>query len=319
MFTNVLILVVAFFVLVHGAEYFVRGASSVARKFGVSMFVVGLTIVSIGTSAPELFVNVIAALQGSTDISISNILGSNLADILLGLGIAAIIVPLSIKEGTVWKEIPFALLAVVFIFIFGSDVLFNGGVVNEITRSEGLALLGFFVVFIVYTFGLKSKEPESPEERVTQYSWVISSFYILGGMIALFIGGKFAVSSAVALASSWGISENLIGLTIVAAGTSLPDIAIAIIAARKGHIDMVVGGIIGSIIFNALFVLGVTSMVRPLPFSAHNVTDTLVLIMVTLSLFAFMFVGDKHVIRKWQGWAFVMIYIAYIAWAVMRG
>ena len=318
MFVTLVLLVLAFTALIYGANYFVIGSSSIAHRLGVSSFVIGLTVVSIGTSSPELFVNVAAALQGATDISIGNILGSNLAGILLGLGIAAIVTPLSIKQGTIWKEIPFALLSAFLILVFGSDIYFNGAVQNEITRTEGIALLSLFVVFMVYTFGLW-KVREEAEERVKEYSWPRSLLYTLGGLVALSTGGKVAVDSGIDLATAFGVSQNLIGLTVIAAGTSLPEIVTAIVAAYKGNIDLVVGGIVGTIIFNALFALGITALVRPLPFGTDNVVDALVLMSVTVALFLVMFVGRRMVLTKREGIVFVLFYVLYILFVLWRG
>lgn len=326
MFFTVVLLIAAFSALIYGANYFVIGASSIAHRLGVSSFVIGLTVVSIGTSAPELFVNVVAAFQGNTAISVGNILGSNMAGILLGLGIAALFMPLSIKHSTVWKEIPFALMAAMLILAFGSDSYLDGVAGNAITRTDGIALLGFFVIFLVYTFGLRStpkrqveKQAEEEVEKVKEYSWPRSLLFTLGGLIALSAGGKVAVDSGVELASMFGVSENLIGLTVIAAGTSLPEIVTAAVAAYKKNVDLVVGGIVGTIIFNAFFALGVTSLVRPLPFGVDNVVDAFTLAIVTIVLFLVMFVGKKNTLTKYEGMAFVVFYIAYILFAIWRG
>ena len=326
MLLTVVFLVVAFSALIYGANYFVIGASSIARKLGISAFVIGLTVVSIGTSSPELFINIIAAFQGNTDISIANILGSNLAGILLGLGIASILTPLAIKHSTVWKEIPFAFLAAILILAFGSDAYLDGVTTNSITRTDGIALLGFFTIFIVYTFGLRrspkkemEKRTEQRVKKVKEYSWTRSILLTLGGLVALASGGKVAVDSGVELATMFGVSEYLIGLTIIAVGTSLPEIVTAIVAAYRKEIDLVVGGIVGTIIFNALFALGVTALVRPLPFSDENVIDALILMAVTIALFLAMFVGKKNTLTKYEGSAFILFYILYVLFVIWRG
>lgn len=318
MLSYIFTVIAGFLILVYGAEYFVSGSSSVAKRLGISSFVIGLTIVAIGTSAPEFFVNVIAAFQGATSLSIGNILGSNTTDILLGLGLASIVTPLTLKKGTIWKEIPFSLLAVILILIFGMDMFINGVGPDLLTRSEGIALLGLFIVFIAYTFGLSTEEGV---QRVTVdvYSWGKSIAFILGGVLALIIGGKLVVDGAVNIATALGWSENLIGLTIVAIGTSLPEIATAISAAKKGQVDMVVGGIVGTIIFNSLFALGSTAVVRALPFSGTNATDAAVLLIATIILFASLFVGKKRTIGRSQGIMFITLYIAYIVFAIIRG
>ncbi len=317
MLTNIIMVIAGLVLLKYGADYFVSGSASLARKLGVSALVVGLTVVSIGTSAPEFFVNMIAAIKGSSALSVGNILGSNLADILLGLGIAAVIVPLSIKKGTVWKEIPFALLAAVLLLVFGSDFILDGSFPNAIGRSDGIALLGFFIIFIVYTLSIK--QGEKPEEQIETHDTLKTVGHILGGIAGLALGGYIVVEGAVGIATGIGISENLVGLTIVAAGTSLPEIMTAISAARKNHIDLVVGGIVGTIIFNALFVLGSTAVIRPLIFTQDNITDAIAVVLVTLLLFLSLFFGKKHQIGKMRGVLFIILYIAYLAFAIWRG
>ncbi len=318
MLTNVLMVLAGFLLLIKGADYFVSGSASLARRFGIPSLVVGLTVISIGTSAPEFFVNIIAAMQGATDLSVGNILGSNLADILLGLGIAAFFVPLALKQGTVWKEIPFSLLGALFILIFGSDFIIDGQLPNAITRIDGLALLALFIIFLVYTFGVK-KAGEQPEEHIEVHSKKKTGSFILFGIVGLAVGGYISVEGAVGIAATLGLSQNLIGLTIVAAGTSLPEIITAITAAKKKHIDFVVGGIVGTIIFNALFVLGVTALVRPLPFATANTTDALAVLVATLVLFLALFSGKGREIDKHEGMVFVFLYIAYIVFAILRG
>lgn len=313
------IVVASLYLIIKSADYFVKGAASVSRKVGISTFVVGLTVVAMGTSAPELFVNVIAASSGATALSIGNILGSNVINILLGLGIAAIFVPLTIKSQAVWKELPYSLLGAVMIFILGSDLLIDGFGSNVITRTDGLALLAFFVIFMVYTFGLNKAQNGVEEPEVDMFSWVRSVAYIIAGLIGLMIGGKLVVESATSIAQIAGLSQNLIGLTIVAIGTSLPEIVTSVVAVRKGFIDMVVGGVVGSNIFNALWALGVTATVAPLPFGVDNITDAFFLMIVSVVFFVFMFIGKKHTLERWQGIAFVLVYIAYIIFAIWRG
>jgi cation:H+ antiporter len=318
MLTNAIMVLAGFMLLIKGADFFVLGAASLARRLGVPSLVVGLTVISIGTSAPELFVNLIAVVQGSTDLSIGNVLGSNLADILLGLGIAALFTPLILHKGTVYKEIPFSLLAAFMVLVFGSDLLLDGNLPNIITRSEGIALLSFFIIFIVYTFGVK-KSGERPEENIKVYSSGKTVGLIFSGVTSLAIGGYISVQGGVGLAEGFGISQNLIGLTVIAAGTSLPEIITAIQAARKGHVDLVVGGIIGTIIFNALLILGVTALVRPLPFTHDSTTDALAVMVATIVLLLFLFVGRKNQLTKREGMVLILLYFAYMIFAVIRG
>ncbi len=323
MILDITMIILAFIALVAGANYFVSGASSIARKIGVTPFVVGLTVVAVGTSAPEFFVNVTAAVKGSTELAIGNVMGSNIVNILLGLGVAAVVSKIAIKEQTVWKEIPFALLSVLVIAFVTLDTVFSGEEVNIITRGDALILLSFFIIFMVYTFGLsKAEENEEEDTEIKMYPWFKSLMLTLGGIAMLIIGGQLVVKHAVQIALSLGLSENLVGLTIVAMGTSLPEIVTSVIAVRKNQADLVVGGIIGSTIFNAFFILGSTAFVKDIvidPLKLNNITfDIGFLFVVSLFLFFFMFIGHRHVLKRWQGVAFILLYFAYMGYAISR-
>ncbi len=319
-FAILIIIAASMFVVIKGADYFVKGAGSVSAKFGISTFVIGLTVVAVGTSSPEIFVNIIAAQNGATDLSIGNILGSNIANILLALGISALFAPLAMQSRTVWKEFPYSLLAGVMVFVLGADLMINGSGDNVITRSDGMVLLAFFVIFLVYTFGLsKMKDDNDTEEEMEVYGWLRSFIYIIGGLFALIVGGKAVVESATVLASMLGMSQNLIGLTVVAVGTSLPEIVTSVMAVRKGFVDMVVGGVVGSNIFNVFLVLGLTALVAPLQFGKDSITDAFFLMFISIILFMAMFVGKKHTLERWQGAIFVLLYAVYILFAIWRG
>lgn len=318
MFTNFLLVIGGFFLLIKGADYLIAGSSSLARRLGISALVVGLTVVAFGTSAPELFVNMIAATKGSTDIAVGNVLGSNLANMLLILGLAAIFAPLSLKSHTVWKEIPFSLFAAIMVVIFGSDILLEGAVFNQIGRIDGITLLSLFLIFLVYTFGMR-KNGEQPEEHIEQMVLWKSIVFTVGGLVALSIGGKLVVDGATGVALLMGVSSNLIGLTIVALGTSLPELVTSVAAARKGHTDIAIGNVVGSNIFNIFLVLGVSSVITPLPFGAANLTDALMVVIGTLVLFLTLFIGKRHVIERWSGVLFIALYLAYMVFAVIRG
>lgn len=318
-FLLVPLLVASLYLIIKSAGIFVSGASSLARQLGMSALVVGLTVVAMGTSAPELAVNILAAQAGATDLSIGNVLGSNMVNILLGLGVAALFVPLAIQSSTVWKELPYSLLAACMIVIMGLDIFFDGSTTNIIGRSDGLVLLAFFIVFIVYTFGLSPIEHDAKEadDQLLNISRTIT--YLVLGLFGLIAGGKLIVETSVALASFMGVSQNLIGLTVVAVGTSLPEIITSIIAARRGFIDMVVGNIVGSNIFNIFLILGVTAIISPLPFGAENMTDALFVMGISVLMFLFMFVGKKNVLERWQGALFVLLYLIYMIFVVWRG
>lgn len=318
MLTNILMVLGGFFLLIKGADYLVSGASSLARRLGIPSLVVGLTVVAFGTSAPEFFVNIIAATKGVTDIAIGNVMGSNLANMLLVLGATAVITPLTLKSNTVWKEIPFSLLAAILVLIFGSDMLLEGSLINEIGRIEGMALFGFFIIFIVYTFGIR-EEGERPQEQIQQLPTSKSVLFTLGGLVALAIGGQLVVDGATGVAIGFGITANLVALTVVALGTSLPELVASVIAAKKGHTDIAIGNVIGSSIFNILFVLSSSAIVRPLMFQSANVFDAFSVVVATLAIFFMLFVGNKHTIGKNAGISLLVMYALFIIFAIIRG
>lgn len=315
--TTYLLFLVGFYFLIKGADWLINGASSVAKKFNVSNLAIGLTIVAFGTSAPELIVNLFSVARGSSDLAISNVVGSNISNILLILGIAATIYPLSVKSSTVYKEIPLNMLAVVLLWFLVNDKLIDSGQVNALTRIDGIVLLAFFIIFLYYTFGLAKLEGKS--EDVKEYRTWVSVSMILGGIVGLAIGGKWIVEGAVVIAEKFGLSQALIGLTIVAVGTSLPELATSAVAAYKKKADIAIGNIIGSNIFNIFFVLGITSLIKPLYFSEILNADIYIMAIVTSILFMFMFLGQKNVLQRWQGIFMFIIYATYIIYLVSRG
>jgi len=316
---NLLFLVVGFAFLIKGADFLVDGASSLAKKLGVSSLVIGLTVVSFGTSAPELIVNIFASIQGNTDIAIGNILGSNIANILLILGISAIIFPLVVNRGTVWKEIPLSLLAVIVLGVMANDILVDGGTSSALTRIDGIILISFFIIFLYYTYGIsKAQSTDKVETPVRVISPLMSIINIIVGLIGLTLGGKWIVDSAVSIASSLGVSQALIGLTVVAVGTSLPELATSAVAAFKKDVDIAVGNVVGSNIFNIFWILGISAVINPLPFSPLLIRDMWVVFLATFLLFAFMFIGKRRILERWQGAGFVLMYIGYIALIIFQ-
>lgn len=305
--------------LIAGAECLVRGASSISRRLGISPLVIGLTVVAFGTSAPELVVNVLAATQGTTDIALGNIIGSNIANILLILGVSALLTNLKVQHSTTWKEIPFAFLAMVMVFVMARDIWLDGSGVNSITRTDGFGLLGFFGIFLYYTYALTKQTSEKEEDTIQQYSTTIAVVLTLFGLLGLFVGGRLLVDQAVFIARLFGISEALIGLTVVSIGTSLPELATSIIAAMKKQNDIAVGNVVGSNIFNVFFILGTSSVLAPLPVTAIVQQDILFAVFVTSLLFITMFVGKRHQLQRWQGGIFVTLYLAYTLFLIQRG
>jgi len=310
---------IGFVLLIKGADYLVTGASSLAYRLGVAPLVVGLTIVAFGTSAPELIVNLFASFNGSADIAIGNILGSNIVNILVILGVCAVIYPLKVQKNTVWKEIPFALLAVVVLAFLASDALIDGASASFLSRIDGLILLSFFVIFLYYIFGISKQSPTETNEKPIEMSIGRSSLLVLVGLIGLAIGGKWIVDGSTVFAQSLGVSEALIGLTIVAIGTSLPELATSVVAAYKKNSDIAIGNIVGSNIFNIFWILGISAFITPLPFAPTMTIDIIVTIGVTLLLFLALFVGKKYTIEKWQGVGFMLLYGVYMVFLLGRG
>jgi cation:H+ antiporter len=320
-----ILFIIGFFLLIKGADILVDGASSIAKKFRISEIVIGLTIVAFGTSMPELFVNLFAAFNGDTDIAIGNIVGSNIANILLILGICATIAPLTVLSNTTWKEIPMGLLAMVIIGLMANDIFIDGGTANTIGRIDGMILLSFFIIFLYYTFGIAKRDAnytnklEMEDPADTQHKMSTSTFMIIGGLIGLTLGGKWIVDGATAIAAIFGLSQALIGLTIVAVGTSLPELATSAVAAYKGKSDIAVGNIAGSNIFNIFWILGVSAIIQPLPFNSLLNFDIVVGIAASLLLFVAVFLGKRFTIERSQGVMFIILYVLYIIFLVLRG
>jgi len=305
-------------VLVKGADWLVDGATSIARRLKISDLVIGLTIVSLGTSAPEFFVSVVSSLRGDTEIAIGNVLGSNIANIFLILGISAIIRPLAVTRGTVWKEIPLSLLAAVLVGVMANDIIFDNDGFSALTRTDGLTLIAFFIIFLYYTFSIaKNGEAESEGVKIKQHSLARSSLLIVVGVAALAAGGNWVVDAAIDIATTMGVSETFIALTIIAVGTSLPELVTSAVAAYKGNPNIAVGNVVGSNIFNVFWILGVSSIINPLPFNSENNFSVLMAIAASLSLLVMMFVGKRHHLERRDGIIYVILYIAYIAFLVV--
>ncbi len=313
-----LIFIIGFVVLVKGADLLVKGAASVARRLNVSDLVIGLTIVSVGSSAPEMVVNIVASIKGSSEIAFGNILGSNIANILLGLGIASTIHSLKVKRSTTYKEIPFSLLAVIVIAIMANDTFLTGAPVSSITRSDGLVLLCFFSIFLYYIYTINTGRVEE-EKELKEYKLPVSILLVILGIAGLGIGGKWVVDGAKVLMRDLGISEAFVGLTFIAFGTSLPEIVTSAVAAYRKKTDIAVGNVVGSNVFNVFWVLGVTSLIRPIQFRPELNVDIMMVVIATAFLFAVLFVGKKHLIDRQKGIGFIILYFLYIAYLVYRG
>ena len=317
MFLTYSLFVAGFYFLIKGANWLVEGSSSLAKKFKVSDLMIGLTIVSFGTSAPELFVNLIASFNGNSDLAIGNIIGSNISNILLILGVASIIYPLTVKRGTASTMIPLNMLAVVALWLLINDTLIDGANFSALTRIDGLVLLLFFIVFIYYTFGIARIEGE--KQKVEEKNTFMSIAMIIAGMIGLAFGGKWIVDGAVVIATKFNMSESLIGLTIVAIGTSLPELSTSAVAAFKHNADIAIGNVIGSNIFNIFWILGLSSAIKPIFFSPILNFDIYFMGFSTFLLLLFVFIGRKNILGRLEGIAFLLIYILYIIYLIYRG
>lgn len=315
MLTFVLFLV-GFVLLIKGADLLVEGSSSIAKKFNISPLVIGLTIVSFGTSAPELIVNLFASTSGNTEIAIGNVLGSNIVNILLILGISAIIYPLTTKKNTVWKEIPLSLLAALILAVLVNDTLIDGNEFSGLTRIDGIVLIAFFIIFLYYTFGISKVSGDSEDSEIKTFSNLKSVIYVILGLGGLTFGGKWIVDGAVEIAAYFNMSRSLVGLTIVAIGTSLPELATSAVAAYKKQTDIAIGNVVGSNIFNIFLILGVSSTISPLPFQKESTVDILMVVFSSLILFLALFIGKKHTLQRWQGVLLITFYILYLIYSI---
>lgn len=313
-----LLLILGFVLLIKGADLLVDGSASLAKKYNISNIVIGLTIVAFGTSTPELIVSLIASMNGNTEIAIGNVVGSNIVNIFFILGVSATIYPLATKSNTIWKEIPMSLLAALLLWVMANDQLIDGDNSSMLSRIDGIVFLAFFIIFIYYTVGIaKSDTDDSPEIEIQNITPGKSFLFIVLGLAGLIIGGKWIVDGAVALAKNMGLSESLIGLTIVAVGTSLPELAASAVAAYKKQTDIAIGNVVGSNIFNIFLILGISSLIKPLPFTSGSNIDVMVACLASIVLFVLLFVGKKHIIQKWQGLLMILIYVIYVGYLVM--
>jgi cation:H+ antiporter len=317
---EIVLLIIGILLLVKGAEFLVDAAVAIAGRLNVSYLVIGLTVVAFGTSAPELAVNVIAGIRGNTALAVGNILGSNISNILLILGIAAVIHPLSVTRETIWREIPFSLLAVIVLGFIANDRLIDGRLDSLVSRIDGLVLLSFFTVFLYYLFAV-TKQVNGVQEKIATrtYGSGRAGFMVILGLACMLLGGKWIVVGAVGIAERLGLSESVVGLSIVAVGTSLPELATSAVAAYKKRTDIAVGNVVGSNIFNIFMVLGISAVVRPLPFETENNLDVGMVIFAGLLLFMFMFSGKKGRIDRWEGAIALLIYAGYMAYRLLAG
>ncbi|WP_174732724.1 calcium/sodium antiporter [Mesobacillus harenae] len=314
-----LLLIFGFALLIFGANYFVEGSSKIAGYLNISPLLIGLTIVAFGTGSPEATVSILAALNGTADLALGNVVGSNIFNITLVVGITAMISPLAVESETIRKEIPFTLLASFALFIFIADTVITEAATNVITRSEGLMLLLIFSVFMYYIFEIARKDRTARKEEKTSTEnplWAKQIFFTILGLAAIIFGGDLVVRNSTAIAISLGMSETLVGLTIVALGTSLPELVTSVIAALKKQGEIAIGNIVGSNIFNILFVLGIASTITPLGVDSKIFLDVTVMIILTIILLVFS--RTRYKVGKIEGFILVAAYVLYTIYIIIR-
>lgn len=313
-----ILLLIGFGLLIKGADFFVRGAASISSLLRVPPMIIGLTIVAFGTSSPEATVSIIAALEGNDEVSLGNVVGSNIFNITLVIGLTAFLYPLKVENETIKKEIPFTLLASIALLILISDVALQSLGTNLITRADGLIFLLFFSIFMYYILEVaKNNRTKALDTETTpKGSWGKNIVYTLAGLAAIIYGGDLVVKNSTEIAYAIGMSETLVGLTIVAIGTSLPELVTSITAALKKHSEIALGNIVGSNIFNIFFVLGASSLISPLAVNNKMFIDIVLMIFLTLVLL--LFSRTQFRIGKTEGMILALAYVPYLIYVILR-
>lgn len=312
---STLILLLGLAGILLGANLLVDGASALAKRFNVSNLVIGLTIVAFGTSAPELTVSIYSGMLGQTDMAIGNVVGSNIFNVMVILGLSALIYPIKVESNTVWKEVPFAVLAAVLLLACANDPWLDGSPEAVISRTDGIFFLGFFAIFMYYTVDLLKKQAVNElQNPVRERPLPLSILMVSGGLLLLIFGGRWTVDGAVDIASRLGMSESMIGLTIIAAGTSLPELATSLVAAYKKNSDIAVGNVVGSNIFNIFLILGVSSVINPLGLGAIDNMDLFACLVSSLILQLFVV---NLVVTRWEGAIFFLLYCGYLSYIIL--
>ena len=317
-----ILLVVGFIFLIKGADFFVDGASSIAKALKIPSLIIGLTIVAFGTSAPEAAVSITGAFAGANDITVGNVVGSNIFNLLVVVGVAAFICPLKVKKSIITKEFPFALLGAFVLIVLGLDSKYHNYTDNVLTRADGIMLLVLLGIFMYYLIelalnsrkeGLESEE----DEEIKTYPMPKSILLCIVGIIGIVLGGDWVVDAASDIALTFGMSQSMVGLTIVAIGTSLPELVTSIVAARKGESDIALGNVIGSNIFNIFFVLGISSFIHEITINGAVFFD--MFMMMAASFITYGFAASKRSINKPEGAFLVLLYVAYMVFVIWKG
>ena len=315
MLLSIICFVVGIALVIFGADWLTKGASDLARHLKMSELMIGLTIVAVGTSLPELVISVSSALSGNSGISLGNVLGSNIFNGMLILGTTALITPIMFSGKMLSRELPFNLLASVVVLLVSGSMLVGGAPGEYITRYNGLILLCFCAVFVRYTFSLRGNEEDSAAQQPMSMGKIL--LFIAGGLAALIVGGKMFVSGASDIARGFGLSEALIGITIVSAGSSLPELAVSVNAARKGNVGIALGNVLGSNILNVFFILGCSATISPISLEGFTPVDYYVLLASSLFIYLFCAFFGKNKITRWEGGLLVAGYVAYLVYLIM--
>lgn len=316
MFLSIISFIVGIVLVILGADWLTKGASGIARRFGVSELVIGLTIVALGTSLPELVISVSSALKGSPGISLGNVIGSNIFNSLLILGVTALIAPIRFNARMLTREIPFNLLASIVLILVSGSMLVGGGKGEFVTRYGGLLLLCFLAVFVRYTFSIPNDDDDEALEKPMSIGKVL--LFILLGLAGLILGGNIFVNGATELARVAGLSEAVIGITIVSAGSSLPELAVSVSAARKGNVGIALGNVLGSNILNIFLILGCSATITPISLDGFSFVDFYVLLASSLLIYMVTRFGGKAIINRFEGALLVAGYVAYTTWLIMN-
>lgn len=315
MIISTILIIVGFTSLIFGANWLVDGASSLAKKNNISDLVIGLTIVAFGTSAPELVVNSVASFNGLSDIVFGNIIGSNNFNLFIILGIAGLIYPITVQSSTAWKEIPISLVATILLFVLANNFFINQN--PEISRIDGIILLIAFLCFLYYVYSQLKQEKTETVTVVNKSNLKIWGLVVFG-IAGLIIGGKLVVDNSIDIATQLGVSQKIIGLTIIAAGTSLPELVTSIVAALKKNSDIAIGNVIGSNIFNVLLILSISSFVNPIKYNPNFDQDILILIGGTVFLIIAMFTGKRKKLDRWEAFILLSFYLVYTTYLVSK-
>lgn len=318
MFLAVILLLVGFAILIKGADFLVSGSSSIAKKFNISNIAIGLTVVALGTSTPELLVSVTSSMKGYNSAAFGNIIGSNNFNLFFILGIAGLIFPLAIQRNTVKFEVPFSLLAACVLLILVNDNFIWGSDGNQLSRIDSLILLLFFSLFMLYVFRTMKNAPEIDQgsSEIKIMSTPLSTGLIILGLAMLVGGGTLVVDNAIFIATTYGLSDRLIGLTILAVGTSLPELATSAVAAYKRNTDIAIGNVIGSNIFNLFFILPITGLINPMSFDTALNFDIGIILIGTVFLMIFMFTLKTRKLDRWEAFLLLVGYIAYASYLI---